>query len=76
MTTAETLNKIPEIVAKAIPVTFDFITCPVQRKTAIENAKWRRKELEKRLTTLIIEHEPQGVGITVDLSGLLDEENG
>lgn len=66
MTTAEALDMIPEIVAKAIPlVPYNEITCPAKRKAALDNANWRRAELAMKIRSLIIQHNPVGIEMSV-----------
>jgi hypothetical protein len=71
MTTAEAIDSIPEIVSKAIPITFDYITCPAKRAVAVENAKWRRERLADALKIMIIRLQDNKTsaktGMSVDL---------
>ena len=71
MTTAEALDAIPEIVAKAIPINFDYVTCPTKRANLVQNAEWRREQLAGEITGLIIRHEAQGIGIEINLDELI-----
>ena len=72
MTTAEAIDSIPEIVAKAIPlVPYNDISCPAKRKVALDNANWRRAELTRKITSLIIQHSPLGIGIQIDMNEII-----
>lgn len=70
MTTAESLCKIPDIVNRAIPLTpYEQIKDETLRKVFLENARWRRSQLTKELTSLLIQNEGnQGPGITINLN--------
>ena len=54
MTTNEAIDLIPEIVKNAIPVKFDWITCPEKRAAALVSARRHQKELTEALTSMVI----------------------
>lgn len=72
MTTNEALNQIPDIVARAIPLTpIDDIKCAAKRSAALQNALWRREMLADRIKSIILQHQPDaGLSMTIDLEKL------